>query len=200
MYPGVTHPQIAVDRSGKVGFDGNVYMVYDAPGNTGADNTTDKGGVFGIPDNPYYYSDVMMIKCTPTGGCAAPVTINGNIEPIATGPYTGRFTDQFQPGVAVDKNGALGICWYDRRNDPANFMTDRYCAKSVNQNLPTPTYTAIKKSTKASASLPLVDNFITFKYSDFDNVASDFTKLVTGFRSGYTDASAGQPDVKMSPF
>jgi hypothetical protein len=40
---------------------------------------------------------------------------------------TGR--DQWQPALAVTSNGSkVGVFWYDRRNDPANNLIDRYGA------------------------------------------------------------------------
>jgi hypothetical protein len=33
---------------------------------------------------------------------------------------------------AVDRSGAVGVCYYDRRQDPQNTFIDRYC--SVSQN------------------------------------------------------------------
>jgi hypothetical protein len=37
------------------------------------------------------------------------------------------------PGVAVDKDGEVAVCYYDRRNDPADMRVDRFCSVSSNQ-------------------------------------------------------------------
>ncbi len=200
VFPMAMRPMIAVDRSGKAGFNNNVYVVFDAGG---AVASIDVGfAPYLIPASTYTFGDVFLWKSTDGGGTYAvsAVKVNGNVEPTATGAFAGRATDQFSPGVAVDKNGAVGVCWYDRRNDPANFLYDRYCAKSLNQNLATPTFVAIKKTTKAAPLWPKIDLFADWVLGDFDTVASDFTKLLTGFRSAYTDTSAGNSDVKMSIF
>jgi hypothetical protein len=41
------------------------------------------------------------------------------------------FTDQFHPAVATAKSGSIGVCFYDRRNDPLNFLIGRTCAVSM---------------------------------------------------------------------
>jgi hypothetical protein len=40
-------------------------------------------------------------------------------------------TDQFHPQVAVDSEGRVAVYWYDRRNDPANYMMEMYAAVST---------------------------------------------------------------------
>src|SRR5262249_18427826 len=40
--------------------------------------------------------------------------------------------DHFEPALAADSTGRIAVCFYDRRNDAANFLIDRYCASSTN--------------------------------------------------------------------
>jgi hypothetical protein len=42
----------------------------------------------------------------------------------------GRGTGQFMPGLAVDNQGQVGVCFYDHRGDTLNFLIDRRCARS----------------------------------------------------------------------
>src|SRR6185436_13778880 len=104
---------------------GNVYVAFGDGGlGIGADEP-----VFGF----YSYADAFVARST-DGGVTfdVPRKVNSNLEP-ALPPLPGEKhgTDQFSPAIAVDKTGAVGVCWYDRRNDPANFKIDRYCARSV---------------------------------------------------------------------
>ncbi len=65
-------------------------------------------------------ADVFFTQSTDGGTTwATPVKVNDDA--------TTR--DQWQPAIAVTPNGSkVGIFWYDRRNDPANTMIDRFGA------------------------------------------------------------------------
>ncbi len=186
-------PQIAVDRSGKPGFDNTVYVVLDVP--------TEAIAVDGIPGlalppDDYQYGGVVVLRSN-DGGATYPDTVFvRDSVPTPTGPFANRDTDAFGSGIGVDRNGALGVCWYDRRNDPANFVYDRYCARSVDRG---GSFTSHRKTLRPSSML-LVDPFLPLTIGDFDTVANDFTLALPGFRGGYTDTSAGQADVRMSIF
>jgi hypothetical protein len=41
--------------------------------------------------------------------------------------------DQFNPSIAVNRDGTVAVCYYDRRNDPKNTLFDRYCSISQSQ-------------------------------------------------------------------
>ncbi|HEY3129896.1 MAG TPA: sialidase family protein [Acidobacteriota bacterium] len=67
-------------------------------------------------------SDVVLVKSADGGiTWSKPLRVNDD--------ETG--TDQFQPSVAVARDGAVGVMWYDRRNDPTNnVLLDVYAAVS----------------------------------------------------------------------
>jgi hypothetical protein len=46
--------------------------------------------------------------------------------------------DQFFPAVAVTHSGAVSIAYYDRRDDPENFLIDTYVSTSPGGNLTSP--------------------------------------------------------------
>jgi hypothetical protein len=189
-FPG-TRPQIAVDRSGRKGFNNTAYVVFEGPGTV----TSTDAAAFFLGAGTYAYSDVFVIKSTDGGASfGPPLRVNQNVEPIkAPSPYAGRGSDQYMPGVGVDQTGAVGVCWYDRHNDPANFLIDRYCARSTNTGT---TWVAVKKNLKSSPPLRLVLE----TYDAYNNVATDYRKTVPGFRSGYSDVSLGESDVLMTTF
>jgi len=84
---------MATDTSGGPN-DGNLYVVW------GSDPA-------GTPDN----SDVFFSRSTDDGA---------NWSPMMQMGAGGGATDQFEPNVAVNDVGDVGVVWYDRRNDVTN--------------------------------------------------------------------------------
>ncbi|HEV8131617.1 MAG TPA: sialidase family protein, partial [Acidobacteriota bacterium] len=74
------------------------------------------------PARPNDESDVVLVKSTDGGvNWSKPLRVNDDETD----------TDQFQPSLAVADDGAVGVMWYDRRNDPANnVLLDVYAAVS----------------------------------------------------------------------
>ncbi len=192
LRPRLGRPMIAVDRSGRPGFDGNVYYVYEAGSNAIAESAAPD-----IPPGTYTFSDVYLMRSTDGGGSfQGPVRVNQNVEPIPPpSPYAGRGTDQFEPSVAVDRTGAVAVCWYDRRNDPGNMLIDRYCARSLDAGV------TWGESRKTTVSSPPLQNFTLGGFSaGGDTLTSDFTRKLTGFRGARVDTTGGEADVKMTIF
>ncbi len=104
--------------SSEVVTNGNVYIVWQ------------DGRNLQVPDFDsgfYGYADVLLRSSSDGGSTWSPaVRVNNNPDPVPGGGGT----DQYQPGVAVDKTGEIGVCWYDRRLDPLNYMIDRFCGVS----------------------------------------------------------------------
>lgn len=182
---GFEFPTLAVDRSGKA-TNGSVYIAW----NDGRNLT--------VPDaasESYGYADIMASRSTDGGATwLAPVRVNNNPEPLSSG----LGTDQYSPGIAVDKTGKVGICFYDRRLDPNNFFIDRECAFSKNAG----TSWSNKRITKKSfPAVPGQDVLLEPRYmGDYDGLASDFTKTNSGFIGAWGDNSLGNPDVKAEKF
>lgn len=51
-------------------------------------------------------------------------------SPVAVAPRSDQH-DQFFPWISVSPNGAVGVTWLDRRNDPANVSYDAFAAVST---------------------------------------------------------------------
>lgn len=178
-------PTLAVDRSGK-STNGYVYIAW----NDGRNLT--------VPDfwvGAYGYTDILFSRSTDGGATwLAPVRVNNNPEPLSSG----LGTDQYQPGIAVDKEGKIGVCFYDRRRDPSNFLIDWECASSKDAGISWKN----KKITKNNFSaVPSQDLLLNSRYmGDYDGLASDFTKTNGGFIGAWGDNSLGNPDVKVDKF
>ncbi len=72
------------------------------------------------PPGPVDNSDVFLSHSADGGLTWSPeVQIGG-----------GTATDQFEPFVAVGRAGTMTIAWYDRRNDPENYLIDVYATFS----------------------------------------------------------------------
>jgi len=122
------------------------------------------------------------------------------VEPLTQPSVAGRGTDQYMPGIAVDNWGVVGLCYYDRRSDPSNFLIDRRCARSWNggtswQNL-YPPFNRRSFMSVTNQDLLLATDYM----GDYDALASDFTKAHRGFVGGYGDNQTGQPDARTNRF
>ncbi len=184
-------PTLAVDRSGG-SRDGTLYLAWNDGNIVGFD------GVFGLD---YGFTDILATHSSDAGGTwSSPVRVNGNVEPLTSPSVAGRGTDQFMPGIAVDSYGAVGICYYDRRSDPTNFLIDRRCARSFNGGTSWQSLN-FRFNAQSFMSVTNQDLFLATDYmGDYDSLASDFTRAHRGFVGGYGDNESGQPDVKSNKF
>jgi hypothetical protein len=189
-------PSLVVDRSGTA-TNGNVYITWP------------DGRNLQVPDlaaGLYGYADVLLKRSTNGGATwSAPVRVNTNHEPL----LSGRGTDQYQPGVAVDKTGKVAVCFYDRRHDSSNFLVDRFCGMSTDAGA---SWTNIRQSSPSWAPIHATDTFVNpFYLGDYDSLASDFTQASRGFIGAFQFISpAGgvpgsrilipNPDVKANGF
>lgn len=98
-------PHLAVDPRPDSGF---VYLVWN-----------DDPGADGGADD----SDILFSRSVNGGkDWSPPIRLNDD----ATN------NDQWDPFIAVGRNGEIVVAWYDRRNDPANFQFDVYMTTSTN--------------------------------------------------------------------
>ncbi|MBM4157434.1 MAG: T9SS type A sorting domain-containing protein [Ignavibacteria bacterium] len=99
-------PRMAADNSYGT-YRGNVYVVYAANPNAGADK-----------------ADIFMVKSTNYGQTwSTPLRVNDDLTT----------TDQWMPAVSVDLNGRIIVTWYDSRVDTTgNLMTQIFSAVSTN--------------------------------------------------------------------
>ena len=116
-----TIPVIASDPARRLGEKQNLYIAWA----DGRDNQKPDGAAF---FGTYNFGDIMLSRSTDGGMTWSP--------PRAISPtprnFKGAGRDQFIPSIAVDHDGTIAVCYYDRRNDPQNNAFDRYC--SISQN------------------------------------------------------------------
>jgi len=74
--------------------------------------------------------------------------------PVHVAPSTATH-DQFFPWLTVSPNGAVGVTWLDRRNDPSNLSYEAFATISTNGG----TSFATNKQIATAASNPLNDGF-----------------------------------------
>jgi hypothetical protein len=104
--------------------------------------------------------------------------------------------DHYLPAVAVRRDGGVGVCWYDRRRDPENFLIDRECATSTDGGR-TWRNTLI---TKTNFSPIIADDLLVnpVYMGDYDGVAADVLGQSDGFLGAYGNNARGNPDVRIS--
>ena len=143
------------------------------------------------PTGFYGYADA-LVSVSSNGGTtwSQPVRINQNVEPLPDG----RGTDQYMPGIAVDKTGRVASCFYDRRLDPNNFLFDRFCAVSTDGGQ---TWTDSRQTGSSSPPFHAMDTLINpFYMGDYDGMASDFTGANSGFVGAFQIiTNLGDPDI-----
>jgi hypothetical protein len=180
-------PSLAVDRSASGSLThGNVYLTWHDGRNLILDD---------VLSGLYCYAHVLLSRSSDGGATwSAPVRVNDTIE-----PPRGPGTDQYQPGVAVDHTtGAVGVCFYDRRHDPRNFLIDRFCARSTDAGS---SWSNWQVTSKSFAAVHAQDTLLNPVYmGDYDSLASDFTRANGDFIGAFEDNSRGNPDIKANRF
>jgi hypothetical protein len=179
-------PQLAIDRTSKAS-RGTLYVAWsDGRNNQVVDISTFTG--------TYAYPDILVAKSTDSGQTfSSPTTVSPT-----PADFEGAGRDQFFPGIAVDKDGEVGVCYYDRREEPDNSAIDRYCSVSRNQGA-----SWDEQRVSSSEWLPLhnADGLINTVYiGDYDALASDFLLGSDGFFGTFEIQTNGNPDVFAKKF
>lgn len=179
---------MAVDRSGKA-LDGAIYITW-ADGRNKI--TPDPFAIQGA-----YANDDILLRASYDGGLtwgSAPVKVNSDTQPATGGGH-----DHFQSGIAVDKHGTVGICWYDRRDDAENQAIRRYCGSSSNGGA---SFTDFNTGLRPYAPTHGTDAFINPIYmGDYDQLSSDFLGHHSGFVGAFENQGPqGNPDADAFSF
>lgn len=156
-----TIPVIAADPVRHPGGKQNLYIAWA----DGRDNQKpDAAAAFGT----YNFGDIMLSRSSDGGMTWSP--------PRAISPtpqnFKGAGRDQFIPSIAVDHDGAIAVCYYDRRNDPQNNNLDRYCSISENHG---ESFRDVRQSSKSWIYGQDWDR-LTFWLGDYDTVTAPFGK------------------------
>jgi hypothetical protein len=174
-------PQLAIDRSNGPAKN-TVYITFS----DGIHNIVPDIGTL---SGTYAYPDVVVAKSTDGG--------KSFTTPVAISPtpasFTGNGRDQFFPGIAVDKDGGVAVCYYDRRGDEDNSIIDRYCSISHNHAA---SWTESRVSNSNWIPAHGTDNIINPAYiGDYDALTSDFLLQSSGFFGTFEIQDNGNPDV-----
>jgi hypothetical protein len=173
---------MTVDRSGTAS-DGAIYIVWA----DGRDKIVPD--VLGI-QGAYAFDDVLLRVSTDGGQTwgFSPIKVNTDIQ-----SRTGYGHDHYQAAAAVDKTGKVGVCWYDRRDDPQDWAISRYCGESTNGGS---NWTSVNLGTTPFAPTHGNDIFINSIYmGDYDVLTTDFTGANPGFIGSFELMGAtGNPD------
>jgi hypothetical protein len=177
---------MAVDHSGGP-TDGTLYIAWS----DGRDKVVpDPLG----SDGAYAYDDILL-RVSPDGqNWFGPIKVNSDTQ-----SRLGIGHDHYQAGVAVDMNGTVGICYYDRRADPENFAIRRHCGESTSQGF---SWTDVDIGAPAFAPTHGNDVFLNPVYmGDYDQVTSDFLNQNPGFVGSFQvqPNNTGNPDVFVHP-
>jgi hypothetical protein len=183
-------PSLAIDlsRGGK----GPLYIAW----NDGVRKMIPDGYPPGLTGITYSFGDAVVSR-SDNGGLSwsAPVTVNDDNSNAPSSPGA----DHFLPGIAVDNEGSVGVCFYDRRLDPGNFLIDRECANSHDRGRTWRNHRVTKMSFAPSIAADLLINPVYM--GDYDGVAADSTGQSEGFLGAYGDNARGNPDVRITkPF
>jgi hypothetical protein len=184
------HPMLAIGKGRKN--CGVLYVTW----NDGDDAVFDLlGSLFSTPIQTYHFTDILVASSTDGGATwSKPVKVNDNVE---DGSQENPFTDQFHPAIATDKTGHIAVCFYDRRNDPNNFLIGRTCAVSKDgtkwANFP------VQK--QGSPPIPNQDDYVIHDWlGDYDTLTSDSLNKSAGFMGGYADDSSGFQSIQKNAF
>jgi hypothetical protein len=144
----------------------------------------------GLGDGKYGFSDVLFSFSNNAGATWS--------SPVAVNKKRGDH-DNYQPGVATDRTGAIAVCWYDRRRDANNFLIDRFCGGSTDDGA---TWTNTKQTSVNYASVVNQDLIIAFDYmGDYDEITAQATGgQPSGFLGAFVATDKGSQSVKARKF
>jgi hypothetical protein len=175
-------PSLAIDLS--EGGKGPLYIAWN------------DGGRKMIPDffsGTYNFGDAVVSRSNNGGlSWSPPVKVNDDNSNAPSSPGA----DHYLPGIAVDNNGSLGVCFYDRRLDSENFLIDRECANSQDGGRTWRNHRVTKESFAPSIAADMLVNSLYM--GDYDTVAADSTGRSGGFLGAYGDNTRGNPDVRIT--
>lgn len=182
------YPQIAVDRDPGAA-RGTVYVTYPDGRNHIVPDANSASGT-------YAYPDIFVAKSTNSGKT---FTVLGAVSPTPK-DFRGVGRDQFLPGIAMDKDGDVAVCYYDRRNDPADLRVDRFCSISSNQGRSWTEQQASNLDWLPSQNADPLNPGAGFAISAYDALTADFLRHNDGFFGAFVVELSGNQNVVATRF
>ena len=185
-------PQLAVDRS-STSSRGTIYIAWSDGRGRQKPDVLSASGV-------YAFSDVRIAKSTNSG---TSFMFPPTVSPTPS-TFTGPGRDQFFPGIAVDNDGEVAVCYYDRRNDPHNMAIDRYCSVSstqgeswLDQRASSPSWLPLHCADTGAPIPPPLNGFgITCtQIGQYDTLTTDFLLQNDGFFGAFQIQEDGNPNI-----
>jgi len=169
-------PSLSIDRSHGAS-RGTLYLTWtDANRHQIAD--------FLAPTQTYGFGEVMLSVSMNKGRTWT--------DPAAVRPVA-KDREQFLPSAAVDGDGTLAVCYFDRRRDPQNNGIDHFCSVSHNQGA---SFTSLRNTPQSFTATHLTDGlFDPVSFGDYDVVSSDSSGVNSGFFSSFQTQSTGDPNI-----
>ena len=182
------YPQIAVDRTNGAS-RGTVYVTWPDARNKIVPDAN-------APTGTYAYPDIFVAKSTDMG-----VSFK-TLGAVSRTPntFTGIGRDQFLPGIAVDKDGEVAVCYYDRRNDKANLRVDRYCSVSENQGKSWSDVRASSLNWMPAFDPDALDPNPGNGIGKYDALTSEFLLQSGGFFGAFEIEIGGNPNIVAKKF
>ena len=169
-------PSLSIDRS-QGASRGTLYLTW-------TDASRHQIHDFLAPTQTYGFGEVLFSKSTDQGRTWTPAA------PVRS---TAAHRDQFLPSAAVDRDGTLAICYFDRRNDPQNNGVDHYCSVSHDQGA---SFTHLRNTPTPFTPTHLTDGLMDpVNFGDYDVVSSDATGGSAGFFSTFQTQSTGDANI-----
>jgi len=181
------YPHMAVDRSHGPS-RGTIYVAYpDGRNKIVADDSA---------SGRYAYPDIFVTKSINSGRS---FFVPGAISRTQR-DFRGIGRDQFLPGVAVDKDGEVAVCYYDRRNDSADLRVDRFCSVSNNQGKTWTDQQASNLDWLPSLNADPLNSGAGYGISEYDALTSDFMLHADGFFGAFIVEISGNQNVVATKF
>jgi hypothetical protein len=169
-------PSLSIDRS-QGASRGTLYLTW-------TDANHRQVPDFLAPTQTYGFGEVVFAKSSDQGRTWT------SAVPLRATP---AHREQFLPSAAVDRDGTLAICYFDRRNDPENNGVDHYCSVSHDQGA---TFTHLRNTPEPFTPAHLTDGLMDpVNFGDYDIVTSDATGANAGFFSSFQTQSTGDANI-----
>jgi hypothetical protein len=182
------YPQLAVDRSNRPS-RGTVYLTWpDARAKVVPRSNA--------PSGTYAYADIFVARSATFGQS---FKVLGAVS-LTPKDFSGVGRDQFLPGVAVDRDGEVAVCYYDRRNDTANLRIDRYCSVSGNEGKSWRDLRASELNWMPTPDRDPLDPRPGAAVGKYDSLASDFLLHAEGFFGAFEVEIGGNPNIVAKKF